>query len=193
VTVLRACGDASEADSAYGLLGQLVARVPETVRARFPLLRQAAPAAGASSVQVGGQLLGLLDVLQDDGGCAAVIVEDVHWGDRSSLRALGFVLRRLEADRVLTVLTTRGPASEELLRLVMDRPWGLGLTLGGLDRGSIARLIHEATGRQAPAKAVADLWRHTEGNALYVSTLLSELPDRFLLQQAGTPSWPVPA
>ncbi|WP_175410236.1 LuxR family transcriptional regulator [Streptomyces sp. TRM64462] len=193
-TLLRAFGDASESDLSFGLIGQLIAPVPRARRESFPLLREGAPSARASSVHVGGQLLGLLDDLQDGEGPVALIVEDVHWADRASLQALGFVLRRLEADQVLTVFTTRSPAPEEILKLVMDRPWGLHLTLTGLDEEPIARLIRHTTGHQATARVVSRLREHTDGNPLYLSTLLAELPAGLLLQPpANGMSWPVPA
>lgn len=106
MTVLRAFCDADESDWAFGVVGQLVRWVPRKELEREALLGGGGPLAGTSPLQVGEQLLRLVDDLQE-AAPVAVIVEDVHWADLASLQALGFLLRRLEADRVLTVLTTR--------------------------------------------------------------------------------------
>ena len=85
VTVLRASGDESERD--------LPVRRP-----------RAAVAAGGDPVELGGDhvaagahLLERLGAL-DDGLPLAVVIDDAHWADPASLRALLFVVRRLVAD-----------------------------------------------------------------------------------------------
>ena len=39
-----------------------------------------------------------------------LVIDDAHWADAASLRALLFVVRRLVADRVLIVIATREDA-----------------------------------------------------------------------------------
>ncbi|MFG2196739.1 ATP-binding protein [Streptomyces sp. NPDC048639] len=195
ITLLRAYGDSSESDLDFGIVAQLIAGVPREREERFPSLRDGVPAAGASSLQVGGHLLGLLDDLEARGPIG-VVVEDVHWADQASLQALAFVLRRLEADRVLAVLTARGPVPEEIRKLAVDREGGLHLTLTGLQEDPIAQLVHHATGKPADAQTAARLREHTDGNPLYLRTLLAELPVELLSGgQSPEPgeSWPVPA
>src|SRR6187200_822162 len=49
-----------------------------------------------------------------------VVVEDVHWADRSTRDLLAFIARRLRAERVLVIVTYR---SDELHRRHPLRPW----------------------------------------------------------------------
>ena len=56
---------------------------------------------------VGARLLELLDRLQSDGRAVVLTIDDLQWADRQSSRALLFALRRLRADKVLTVVSSR--------------------------------------------------------------------------------------
>ncbi|MGH3427294.1 MAG: ATP-binding protein [Mycobacteriales bacterium] len=92
-TILEASGDEAETLLAYGVVDQL---------------RPATPAEpGMDPMAVGGELLDLLDRLQSDGRVVVLAIDDLQWADRPSLRAVLFVLRRLRADSVLTVVSTR--------------------------------------------------------------------------------------
>src|SRR6202046_5122733 len=59
---------------------------------------------------VGARLLDLLDRLQADGQVVVLAVDDLQWADRPSSRAVLFALRRLRADKVLAVVSTRADA-----------------------------------------------------------------------------------
>ncbi|MFG2196736.1 AAA family ATPase [Streptomyces sp. NPDC048639] len=192
-SLLRSFADASDSDLAFGSVSQLLAGVPQRRREPYPLLRDGGPPAAASPIQVGGQLLGLLDDLQLSGGSVAVIVEDVQWVDQASLQVLRFVLRRLEADHVLTVLTARSPVPEELRKLAEDQRWGLNMRLSGLKDEPIAELVRRMTGTEADASVVARLREHTDGNPLYLQSLLAEIPpDLLRSDQPDKAAWPVP-
>src|SRR4051812_4522771 len=140
-TILWATGDPSEADLPYGVIGQLTRRADREALEQFPLLAE--PAAGTTPHVVGGQLLLLLGALQQSGKPVAVIVDDLQWADQLSVKALGFVLRRLWADRILTILVTRPDAdssAETLDRLLRSSDRTTKVDLGGLGGSEVARL-----------------------------------------------------
>ncbi|SEG83259.1 regulatory protein, luxR family [Actinacidiphila yanglinensis] len=192
-TVLWATGDPSETDLPGGVLGQLIRRVDPEVAARFPLLAQES-VVGASPYAIGGQMLLLLGALQEPRGPVALVVDDVHWADPLSLQVLGFVLRRLWADRVLTVLLTRPDAEravDTLDRLARSLDRAVRIEVGGLDEddaGQLARRLLDV--RPAPS-LVRRLHGYTKGHPLYLRTVLAEVPVDTLRDEAAE-RWPVP-
>lgn len=125
----------------------------------------------------GACLLDFLDHSQAEGHVVVLAIDDLQWVDRPSLRAVLFALRRLRADRVLTIVATRtgeladtgwarfvagdarvtrvhldGLSSIELIEMAKT------LGLGALSHGGASRLI-----------------AHTKGNALYCRALLDEI------------------
>ncbi|WP_236655652.1 ATP-binding protein [Streptacidiphilus carbonis] len=191
-TVLWATGDPSEADFPGGVVGQLTARVDAELSERFP--SAGAPAAGATPHAVGGQLLLLLGALQESGRPVALVVDDVQWADRLSVQALGFVLRRLWADRVLTILVTRPDpegSAETLDRLLRSSDRAARIDLAGLDDGEVAQLAQGLVdGRLAPG-LTERLYDYTRGHPLYVRTVLAEVPTE-ALRGGVLERWPVP-
>jgi len=99
-----------------------------------------------------------------------LVVDDAHWADPTSGRALSFALRRLLADRVLAVLTRR-PTEE----LRIAGPWE-PLELRGLTEPDIAALIEVRTGVTPPPGVVERIRDETLGNPLAVSHLAERLP-----------------
>ena len=99
-----------------------------------------------------------------------LVVDDAHWADPTSGRALSFALRRLLADRVLAVLTRR-PTEE----LRIAGPWE-PLELRGLTEPDIAALIEGRTGVTPPPGVVERIRDETLGNPLAVSHLAERLP-----------------
>ncbi|MFF6981401.1 AAA family ATPase [Streptomyces sp. NPDC008343] len=191
--VLRAACDTAEEDLAYGVIGQLTARVPAVLLERFPLLAGTTPT--AEPFHVGAQLLELVGELQS-GGPVLIVVDDIQWADRPSAQALGFVLRRLEADAVLTVLLARSSTEPgragglDLPHLIAGMPHSCDLTLTGLDTTDVAELAERAYGRSVGRATVERLRDHTDGHALYLRTLLTEVSLERVTHQHG--SLPVP-
>jgi hypothetical protein len=56
---------------------------------------------------VGARLLDLLDRRQAGGQVVVLVIDGLQWVDRPPSRAVLFALRRLRADKVLTVVSTR--------------------------------------------------------------------------------------
>ncbi|MGW5354760.1 AAA family ATPase [Streptomyces sp. NPDC004031] len=192
-TVLWATGDPSETDLPGGVLGQLLRRAGPEAASQFPLLAGAS-APGVSAHALGGQLLLLLGALQESRGPVAVVVDDVHWADPLSLQVLGFVLRRLWADRVLTVLLTRRDAEDTvgtLDRLVRSLDRAVRIGLGGLGEDDVERMVRRMLGAGPTPGLVGRLHGYTKGHPLYLRTVLAEVPARTLRDETAE-RWPVP-
>ena len=107
-----------------------------------------------------------------------VVVDDAHWADVDSLRAVLFVLRRLATHPVLTILVvppddTRLPAGLE--RLAEGRT-GVTLQVGPLVPGDVQALAAATTGTRMPGMTAHRLCAHTLGNPRHVLALLAETP-----------------
>lgn len=115
-----------------------------------------------------------------------LVFEDAHWADQATLDLLLHLARRIHTCRALVVVTYR---SEEvdgtfgLRQLLGDSASGTGtrrLDVPPLSRGAVATLIAaDASGRdQAATVDVARLHALTQGNAFYVTEVLSSGLDR---------------
>jgi DNA-binding CsgD family transcriptional regulator/tetratricopeptide (TPR) repeat protein len=170
VTVLRASGDLSESDLPFGVVDQLLRRAGEP--------RASTPSEDAASghVGAGARILELLGAIEDEHPMV-VFLDDAHWADVPSLRALLFVLRRLVADRVLVVITTREDASAlpEGLTKAAAGTEGRWLRLRPFTTEEL-RALAQAQGVQLSSRAVQRLEVHAGGNPLYTRALLDELP-----------------
>lgn len=164
VTVLRASGDLSESELPFGVVDQLVRR------AGGPPPRE------PDHLAAGARILELLGGLQDEHP-VVLFLDDAHWADVPSLRALLFVVRRLVADRVLVVATTRehAPGLPEGLVKAAAGTQGRWLRLQPLTTEEL-RALAEAQGVRLSARAIQRLEAHAGGNPLYTRALLDELP-----------------
>ena len=155
-TVLRGSGEEAESLLDYGVLGQLARSAGPAGAALLAVTeRPSAP----EPILAGTRLLELLGELET-AGPVVLVVDDLHWADRPSVRALVFAVRRLVADQVLVVLATRDDASTELpesLRRVVSGHHGDVVRLAGLDEGDLRELADAARDRGAarPRRAAA--------------------------------------
>jgi DNA-binding CsgD family transcriptional regulator len=176
VRVLRASGEPWEARVPYGVVDQLTRGTGASPATMLAGRERALPV--DEPVSVGGCLLDLLGQL-DDKRPLVLVVDDAQWVDIDSLRTLLFVLRRLVADRVLTLLTVR---PEDVTRLpggllrLAEGQTGTTLRLGALDVGQVRTLATSLGLSEFSFRAARRLHAHTRGNPLYVRALLSEVP-----------------
>jgi tetratricopeptide (TPR) repeat protein len=100
-----------------------------------------------------------------------LVLDDLHWADRSSLSLLRFVARELRDARLLVLGTYRdvelgrSPAAEPLAKLAGR---ARHLTLGGLGQADVAELLALAAGRRPAPDLAAAVHRRTGGNPLFV-------------------------
>ncbi|WP_369275887.1 AAA family ATPase [Streptomyces sp. R11] len=176
--LLRAACDATEADAAYGVISQLVARITPAEAKTFPLFSEPLPET-AAPFQVGAQLLGVLGHLQNDSPLA-IVIDDLQWADSESIQALGFALRRLWADRVLVILSARSGTpghghDPELWQRLASGPEHTRFLLRGLDRDEVAQLAGESGGDPFNPVTVDRIHQRTGGHPLYVRTVLADV------------------
>lgn len=139
--------------------------------------------------QAGLDLIGRLAALQD-AGPVAVVVEDLHWADPASRKAVLTAARRLHDDRVVLFVTSRPDdrGYDGWDRFVADPDRCLRVDLGPLRPDEVLDLAATASVPLAPRDAVR-LCEHTGGHPLYVRTLLAELTP----QQLAAPDGALPA
>jgi len=105
-------------------------------------------------------------------GSLLVVVDDLHDADQPSLEMLRFIARTIKDVPLLIVGTYREAEvrnSPELGKLLGDLlREGRSLPLVGLSKAEVGELIARRTGRVVDEGLVADLYRATDGNALYV-------------------------
>jgi DNA-binding CsgD family transcriptional regulator len=161
--VLQAGGDEAETLLSYGIVDQLQ---PGTLTEP-----------GTDPMAVGARLLDLLDRLQAGGQVVVLAIDDLQWVDRPSSRAMLFALRRLRADRVLAVVSTRagGLADSGWARFVGGDSRVTRIRLGGLGPGDLTELASALGLGVLSQRGASRLAAHTEGNALYCRALLDEI------------------
>ncbi len=163
VIALSTSGDEAETLLSFGVMDQL--------------LPGALTEPGADPMGVGAQLVDFLDQLQNGDKAIVLTIDDVQWADRLSVRAILFALRRLRADRVLTIVCARlGEMNDPgWMRFVAGDARATRLRLEGLGSDDIS-LLASAMGLGLLSRSGANrLAAHTGGNALYCRALLEEI------------------
>jgi DNA-binding CsgD family transcriptional regulator len=130
--------------------------------------------------------LAVLTLLADVASAVPLVcvVDDVQWLDPETVVALGFVARRLYAERVVLLLAVREP--DDQLPVLAGLP---ELAVGGLDESSAMELLSSlAPGRLNPGVA-ARIVTETAGNPLALAEVALELSPA---QLAGAQVLPEP-
>ncbi|WP_243704970.1 helix-turn-helix transcriptional regulator [Micromonospora sp. KC723] len=106
-----------------------------------------------------------------------LVIEDLHWADRSTRDLIGFLVRAARTARVLLVCTYR---TDELHRghplrpflAELDRARGVErIELGRLDRDGTAAILADLLGTEPAARAVDDVQARTQGNPFFIEEL----------------------
>ena len=128
-----------------------------------------------------------------DAGLLVVLVDDLHWADLASRQALAIAAGRLEHEAVAIVVTARPEHSgvdDGWARLRNDARRCVRVRVGELTVADVAALAAQR-GVQLTSTAARRLTGHAGGNALYVRTLLDDVPSAVLNRPGET--LPVPA
>jgi DNA-binding CsgD family transcriptional regulator len=158
----------------------------------------------SSQLRLFEALLELLDLLSDERPLV-LILEDMHWADRSTRTFVAFLARSLRQERVMLLLSYRTdelhrrhalrPLLSELDRLERARR----IELAPFDRAELVEALADILG-DAPGEALIErLFARSEGNPLYTEELLAagldgrgaapqSLRDAFMLRIERLPS-----
>ncbi len=192
--VLRASGEEGEFNLGYGVISQ-VASAARSLGVRTPATLGDRLAEGVDALAVGAELLSIFDALgRSSRRLVVLVVDDLQWSDPPSAQALLFCLRRLLADRVLVLVTSRpgelARHGEGWYRFVMGDDRATRLQLGPLEVSELMVLSREMGRGELSRRAAASLLEHTGGNPLYCVALLQELGAEHLDRHPGPPRVP---
>ena len=133
---------------------------------------------GSGQLRLFEALLELLDLLSEE-RAVALILEDMHWSDRSTRTFVDFLARSLRQERILLLLSYRTdelfrrhplrPLLSELERLERARR----LELSPFDRGELTEALADILGERPRDELVDRLFVRSEGNPLYTEELLA--------------------
>lgn len=198
--VLRVTGVAWESDLPLGVADQLVRALGNGDGAALP--DPAAPDAVLDT----SRILHRRWTTAQETEPLVVIVDDAHWADAESLRAIRSAVRRMSTERVLVLVVARDEAYEpyDLRRAHEELPLSALRTLefldgcqddavrpGPLTAEDVRTLAREVHGLALDLPAARHLCRHTLGNPRHLTQLLRELPRE--TWQDWRPELPAPA
>jgi predicted ATPase len=132
------------------------------------------------------------------GQLLVLVLDDLHWADKSSLLLLQFLAGELRDARLLVVGTYRDvelgrqhPLSQTLAELARGQ-LSRRVLLRGLGERDVNRFIEITAGLKPPAGLVATVYRETEGNPFFVNEVVRLLVAEGRLEQpGGTRSWSI--
>ena len=168
-------------------LVQLPSLLPSERRAAL-----AREAVGATTPRMVRELCEVLEAITRSTPLALVL-EDLHWADHSTVDALSAVARRREPARLLIIGTYR-PASvilgndpfKDLRRDLCVHGLAHELALDPLSEADVARYIGESFSPNAFTPGLeAVLYRHSGGNPLFMAATLEHLVQRRALKWDG--------
>ncbi|WP_235921663.1 ATP-binding protein [Lentzea tibetensis] len=159
--VLRAAGSEPERELPFGALHQVLRpaldRIDEIPAPQAQALSAALalrPGAAGDRFAVGAATLSLLCRFAEDQP-VAILLDDLHLFDRPSADALAFAARRLVADPIVLLATSRSAD--------LQLP---ALPLSGIDLAAAGELVSRRASAPMSAELVARLHRATAGNPL---------------------------
>jgi serine/threonine protein kinase/tetratricopeptide (TPR) repeat protein len=100
-----------------------------------------------------------------------MVLEDLHWGDRSTVEYLDTSLRLLRQSPLLVLSLARSEVYDLFPKLWSERKL-TEMRLGELSRKAAEKLSRQVLGEAATAETVARLWERSAGNAFFLEELL---------------------
>lgn len=199
VLVLVARPAEAEAGLSFAGLADLFGAVPAETSGRLPvpqrealgaaLLQVPAPAGGIEDRAVCASVLSLLRLLAAERS-VLVAVDDAHWLDPPTARALGFAVRRLEGEQIgfLVAVRVAGAPVPSFDRAVGPERRQV-VPVGPLTVAALHQAVKQHAGWSLPRPTVAQVARVCSGNPFYAIEMAAETKRR----PAGEGRLPVPA
>jgi predicted ATPase len=189
VDILRTLERELPADEGGATIGPLRAALGSPAADTSPAAPAAAPAADPfGRARVFELLLSLLDRLTAQGP-VVLVIEDIHWADRSTddlITLLSTGARRLPLMLAATYRTDDGGRRRGLQDLLAEltRRGVTQVRLRRLDRGEVVELASALLGGPPSAELAAGISDRSDGNPLFVEELVAAI--------AGDPDAPMP-
>lgn len=159
----------------------------ELARLMPDLARDAEPVPRGGRSDSSGQgrlfehLLRFLERLAD-GAPLILLIEDIHWADRSSLELLGFLSRNLRHGSITLIATYRSDETNRSEPIVpflaeLERSGRAErVTLSRFDRHELATLVEAILGGAPKPDVFERIAARSQGNAFYAEELLASVP-----------------
>jgi predicted ATPase len=151
---------------------------PSVLARLVPGLPVDAPPEPSSQAQLFQAFLGLLEDLAAD-RTVVLILEDLHWADRSTRQLLTFVVHNLRDQRLLVVATYRADDLHRqhplrpLLAELHRNPLVHRMQLAPFSASEVAEYLAAITGSQPSPETVNAVVDRTEGNAFFIEELIA--------------------
>ena len=166
-----------------GVLGMLPRAEAGELGRLLPILgpSRGAAAVGLARARLFEEFLTLLVAVTEQQR-VVLVIEDVHWADRSSRELLGFLVRNQHAaPGLLTIVTHRSDQlhrAHPLRRVLaeLDRMgWVVRIDLGRLTKSDVTGQLRGLLGHEPDAGLSAAIFRRSEGNPLFVEALSARI------------------
>ncbi|MFI5591753.1 AAA family ATPase [Amycolatopsis sp. NPDC051758] len=181
--VLSACGSFAEEDVHLGMLDQLFGNPllpPETVTQAHRIMGSAADADTNNGLRFDARIahgicVALLELSKERP--LVIMVDDMQFADRASLRTLLYIQHRIGVSRILMILTESAsarPARSRLHSEIIRQPHARHLTVPPLSVGGVAQVLAERLGTEAAGRLAGACHRLTGGNPLLTHALADD-------------------
>lgn len=119
-----------------------------------------------------------------------IVLDEMQWADTTSWDALEHLLSKLDTDRMMICLAHRPDSAYDASpyrQMLKRRNISRELTLSRLTREEVKQWLEAAFHRQQVGREfLAFLYRHTEGNPLFIAQLLRALVEQGAIWHNGT-------
>jgi predicted ATPase/DNA-binding CsgD family transcriptional regulator len=116
-----------------------------------------------------------------------IVLDDLHWADRPSMRLLEFLAREIGQHRILLVCTyrdveiTRSHPLFDTLGALAREAQVTRLRLRGISKTAVERIVETTVGHKFPPQLLSAVHQHTEGNPLFATEVARVLAEELAI------------